>query len=420
MADEGSVAVAEAPVVDAGAADTGFEDTAPAAAEPAKPEQDKIDGRNQPDSLKKRISELRRQADAATDPAEKAALLKDAKDLNNKVGKVGAYEQLYPTVREARETKTLLDSFGGREGLLKTQETLTRVQAIDQQLEAGDPQAAETMWKEAPQGMVKLAPMIFSELEKNAPQEYDKAVVPHAVKFFDKAGFPEAFDSMVEAYKTGNKAEGDRLSGLMAKWFASQRGSLKEAPKVDPRVAELESKLKETTSKEEKQAVDRAYNDVVTHAGPVIDKYLKPIVAKLGLTAEQYADLRNDTWEHLQTTRNADVTYKTLATAKQKQGMAEATAYIKQQTEERANDAARAMATRRYGHQLKNGAVAKPNPTATPLTPGITKGKEPSPSEIDYSGKGIQVAKKLGFKDLADMILAGKAPLKAGGIRQWR
>lgn len=418
--DEGSVAVAEAPVVDAGAADTGFEDTAPAAVEPLKPEQDKIDGRNQPDSLKKRISELRRQADAATDPTEKAALLKDAKDLNNKVGKVGAYEQLYPTVREARETKTLLDSFGGREGLLKTQETMTRVQQMDQHLETGNPAAAEAMWKEAPQGMVKLAPMIFSELEKNAPQEYDKAVVPHAVKFFDKVGFPEAFDSMVEAYKAGNKAEGDRLSGLMAKWFANQRGQVKEAPKADPRVAELENKLKETTSKEEKQAVDRAYNDVVTHAGPVIDKYLKPIVAKLGLTAEQYADLRSDTWEHLQTTRNADVTYKTLATAKQKQGMAEATTYIKQQTEERANDAARAMATRRYGHQLKNGAVAKPNPTATPLTPGITKGKEPSPAEIDYSGKGLQVAKKQGFKDLADMILAGKAPLKAGGIRQWR
>jgi hypothetical protein len=79
------------------------------------------------------------------------------------------------------------------------------------------------------------------------------------------------------------------------------------------------------------------------------------------------------------------------------------------------------MATRRYGHQLKNGAVStKPNATAQPTTPGVTRGKEPTPAEIDYSIKGIQAAKKAGFKDLSDMILAGKAPLKAGGIRQWR
>jgi hypothetical protein len=50
----------------------------------------------------------------------------------------------------------------------------------------------------------------------------------------------------------------------------------------------------------------------------------------------------------------------------------------------------------------------------------VTKGKEPLPSEIDYSGKGLQTAKKMGFKDLSDMILAGKAPLKVGGVRQWR
>jgi hypothetical protein len=34
--------------------------------------------------------------------------------------------------------------------------------------------------------------------------------------------------------------------------------------------------------------------------------------------------------------------------------------------------------------------------------------------------KGKIAAQKAGFKDIADMILSGKAPLKAGGIRQWR
>lgn len=420
MADEGAIAVAEAPVVDA--VDTSFEDTTPVEKqESAKTEvDDKTDGRRQPDALRKRIASLREQAATEVDPVRKQSLLDDAKDLNNRVGKVAAYEQHFPTVREAREVKALVESFGGREGLSKAQETITKAAQIDGWLNSGDKQAADAMWKESPQGMAKLAPVIFSELEKANPQEYAKAVVPHAVKFFDNSGFPEAYDQMVGAYQSGDKAKGDALSAKLAQWYSQQRQGTQQTPRTDPEVERLQRELDERKTGESKQATDRAYNDVVSHAGPVIDKYLKPIVAKLGLSQEQYSALREDTWKHLQDTRNADNTYKTVANAKYAQGIDVATTYIKGETESRAQDAARARANFWYGHQLKNGAVKTPNATATPITSGVTRGKEPSPSEIDYSPKGIQVAKKQGFKDLSDMILDGKAPLKAGGIRQWR
>jgi hypothetical protein len=294
------------------------------------------------------------------------------------------------------------------------------VEAIDKALESGDPSVIEKLWQDAPQGMVKLAPMIFANLEKTNPQEYEKAVVPHAIKFLDSSGFPEAFDEMVQAYKAGDKAKGDRLSANLARWVASQRSATREAPKADPETERLRRELDERKTTESQQVTDRAYSDVVQHAGPVIDKYLKPIVAKLGLSADQYKALREDTWKHLQDTRNADPTYKTVANAKMKQGMDAAATYIKSETENRAAEAARAVATRWYGHQLKNGAVKTTNATAQPTTPGVTRGKEPTAAEIDYSIKGIQAAKKAGYKDVADMILSGKAPLKVGGIRQWR
>jgi hypothetical protein len=417
MPDEGAVAVAEAPAVDVSTPISEGGESTPST-EPQQP-QDKIDGRQQPDALKKRIAEFRRAAEAEPDATKRAALLADARALNDTVGKGTAYEGVFPTVREAREVKSLVDSFGGRDGLVKVQETLSNIEAIDHALEVGDPFVVQKMWKEAPDGMVKLAPMIFSELEKANPEAYKKEVAPHAIKFLDSSGFPEAFDTMVGHYQAGRKAEGDALAARMAQFVASQRNT-KTTPQVDPRVQELESKLTETQKAEQQRAVDSAYNGVIQHAGPVIDKFLKPIVQKLGLTKEQYEDLREDTWKHLQDTRNADPTYKTVATAKQKQGMDAVAAYIKQETENRAEASARAMAQRRYGHQLKNGAVKAPNVTAPPTASGVTRGKEPAPSEIDYSAKGIQAAKKAGFKDLADMILAGKAPLKAGGVRQWR
>src|SRR6185312_1085547 len=401
MSDDGAVAVAEAPVVDGAES---FVDAVPVETKEAeKPEADKLDGRRQPDALRKRIAALKSQAEGVADPNEKASLLADAQALTNSVGKVGAYEKVFPTVREAREVKTLVDTFGGREGLAGVQATLSEVQQIDQQLEAGDPAVNTRMWDEAPQGMAKLAPLIFAEMEKRNPQEYAKAVVPHAVKFFDNSGFPEAFDQMVGLYQSGDSAKGDALAAKLAQWFSSQRQGTQAEPKTDPRVEQLQRELEERKNGESAQATDRAYNDVVSHAGPVIDKYLKPIVAKLGLSQAQYQALRADTWKHLQDERNADETYKTIANAKYRQGMDAATSYIKGETEVRAEEAAKARAKFWYGHQLKNGAVKTPNATATPITNGVTRGKEPSPSEIDYSPKGVAVAKKQGFKDLSDM-----------------
>ena len=419
MADEGAVAVAEAPVESVSSPEIEGGELSQSTETPEQ-QQEKLDGRNKPDALRKRISDFRRQADTVADPTEKAALLADAKALNDTVGKGRAYEQIYPTVREAREAKTLVDSFGGRDGLAQIQTKLSHAQEIDAALESGDPSVIEALWKEAPEGMVKLAPAIFANLEKANPEAYAKAVVPHAVKFFDNSGFPEAFDKMVQAYQSGDKANGDKLSAEMTRWFVAQRTQTTQQPKADPNVERLQRELDERKSTDNQKAVDTAYGQVVEHAGPVIDKYLKPIVAKLGLSQEQYKALREDTWKHLQDTRNADATYKTVAVSKQKQGMEAVSTYIKAETESRAAEAARTRAHFWYGHQLKNGAVKTPNATATPITPGITRGKEPTPGEIDYSVKGIQAAKKAGFKELSDMILAGKAPLKAGGVRQWR
>ena len=58
--------------------------------------------------------------------------------------------------------------------------------------------------------------------------------------------------------------------------------------------------------------------------------------------------------------------------------------------------------------------------TKSPAAVSVQAGKEPSPNEIDYSGRGLAAARKAGFKDLGDMILNGQAPLKSGGIRKWR
>jgi len=105
---------------------------------PKEPEQEKQDGRKQPDALKKHIADLRRQAESIVDPVEKKAALDRIKYLYDVSGKAKAYEEQFPTVREVREVKALLDTVGGRDGVIQMQSLLSEVEQIDQQLAAGD------------------------------------------------------------------------------------------------------------------------------------------------------------------------------------------------------------------------------------------------------------------------------------------
>lgn len=430
---DGASAVIESPVVDtqenfSDEPSSSITDKQPITKEANTPADDKLDGRKQPDPLRKRIASLRSQAESVTDPAEKAALLADAKALNDKVGKVGAYESLFPTVREVREVKALLDTVGAdhggdwKTGLQTMQQRIGEARQIDQQLEAGDPAVVQKIWDEAPEGVPKIMPALLDKFAESKPAEYQKLIAGHTVKFLDTSGFPSAFDQMVQAYESGDKVTAARIKEQMIRFVAENRAQATTQPKVDPEVERLRNQLKERETKDVTAANQTALKAVESHSLPILETKIKAIVGKLGLSPDQIKALTTHAWNDLQDTRNADSTYKTITTSRYQSGGATSWAeYAKGWTNDNAEVSARKVANLYYGHQLRNGAVAKPNPTAA-VTPkaGIVQGQQPSRDEIDYSQRGVMAARKAGFRDLADMLMAGQAPLKVGGVRKWK
>lgn len=391
-------------------------------------EQEKQDNRRQPDALKKHIADLRRRADSITDPVEKKAELDRIKFLYDTSGKARGYEEVYPTVREAREVKSFLDAVAAetnskdwREGITKMQSTVSYANEVDQQLATGNPAVVEKLWQEAPDGMPKLIPAFVDRFAKEKPQEYEKFIAPKSIGYLDQSGFPQAFDRMVQAYEAGKTEDAKAIRDQLVQFVAGNRQQAQQEKQPDPEVERLRQQLAEREQRDQSAKVDSAYNAVISHAGPAIDQVLKPLVAKLGLTPEAYSALRNDVWNHLQDSRNGNETYKTVAPAKQRQGYEQWTEYAKRWTQDNAETSARAMVKTRYGHQLQNGSkVTTQQVTKAPGTTQIQTGKEPLPSEIDYGPKGKFAAQKAGYKDVGDMILSGQAPLKSGGIRKWR
>ena len=424
MAEDGIGAVAE--VVEPVNSDIdGGESTEPTGADDGQPnikegEGDRQDNRHQPDALKKHISDMRRRAEAITDPVEKKAELDRIKFLYDTSGKARGYEQVYPTVREAREVKAMLDAVGGREGVTQMQATISEIEQIDQALSAGDTSVVARMWEEAPDGMPKLMPAMLDKFAASKPQEYERFIAPRSIGFLDQQGFPQAFDSMVNLYEAGDTVRAQQLRDQLIQWVAGNRQAAQQQAKADPEVERLKAELAKRDEGQQSQKVEAAYNDVVSHAGPAIDKVAQPIIGKLGLGKDEMGAFRQAVWNDLQQRRNAHADYKTIAPAKQRQGYDKWTEYANRWTDDNAEASVRAVLKTPPWSRIASSKTPVTAVTNSPAAVSVQAGKEPSPNEIDYSGRGLAAARKAGFKDLGDMILNGQAPLKSGGIRKWR
>jgi len=383
-------------------------------------EQDRQDNRRQPDALKKHIADLRRRADSITDPVEKKAELDRIKFLYDTSGKARGYEEQFPTVREAREVRALLEAVGGREGVQQMQATLSEIEQIDHALSAGDPSVVERMWNEAPDGMPKLMPALLDKFAQAKPQEYEKFIAPRSIGYLDQAGFPQAFDKMVQLYDAGKTEEAQAIRNELIQWVTGNRQAAQQQRQADPEVERLRAELAKRDQGQESQQVDAAYNSVVDHAGPAIDRIAKPIIGKLGLTKEENSAFRQAVWNHLQETRNAHADYKTIAPAKQRQGYDKWTEYANRWTDDNADASIRAVLKTPPWSRIATGKTPVTAVTNSPAQVSVQRGKEPGPDEIDYGPAGKAAARKAGFRDLQDMLLAGQAPLKAGGVRRWR
>lgn len=387
---------------------------------------DKLDGRKQPDPLRKFIADLRRNAEAEVDPARKAELIAHAKSLNDKVGKAGAYEEQFKTVREVREIKALLDTFGAehngdwKTGLSTMQSRVTSARQTDQQLEAGDPAVVQKIWDEAPEGVPKIIPALIDKFATEKPAEYQKFIAGHSIKHLDASGFPQAFDAMVKLYESGKTEDAQRLKQELIGWVVGQRQQpAQEQAKADPEVEKLRKEIQTRDETARTAANDVALKSVKEHTLPLLDKAIRQIVGKLGLSNEQVETLKAQAWGDLQDTRNGNQTYKTLTAAKYGSGGPNAWAeYAKTWSNDNAAESARKIAHQYYGHQLKNGAAtSKVDPIKQPTAQAVVAGQRPKPSEIDYGPKGMAFARKNGFSNMQDYVLSPKILLKDGTVR---
>lgn len=253
-----------------------------------------------------------KQVDARTNPAQIRSALKEFRDLkpenapiarqlNDIVGRYGAYKTEFPTVAAARDARALLDAVGGGEGLSTLQATVKSVNDTDAALYAGDPKVLDSLYEDMKtagkqDAFAKLAGPYLDKLRGLNEKAYFETLKPHFFQGLVDVGFPNVMQALSKALsgETPDMATAKGLLEEMTGWFDNLRNTVEtnDKTKLDPERQAFEQERTEFQSTKQKEfnnnvatACDTSNN---RELGTELGKYLKkPFFKNLGLEGKQ-------------------------------------------------------------------------------------------------------------------------------------
>jgi hypothetical protein len=345
----------------------------------------KVDGRNNPDAIRKHLAEMK------ADPA-KAEL---AKAITDGLGKKRGYEAEFPTVREAREVKQLIESAGGREAVTAAIASHATMQQVDTELAQANPAVVKRMFDQAPEGMVKLVPSIMEQAAKANPEAFKASLAPHVAQMLAGDGMTGALNALIDAFNTDNKAGMQDVLGRILQYYKSlMQGA---APKgKDPDREAFEKEKTEYEKGKETERTREIFNSNLTHSGTRIDAALASDAKRLNLGPAALERLRQDVWRNIEARRNADNLFKTTLQSKFASNNAkiDAVKHLNDFTDKVVKAAVDEEVIARYGERKK--AEPKKDPLAPKGKPGAPAGK---PAAVPVAG-AIKIAAPLSSREI--------------------
>lgn len=346
----------------------------------------KVDGRNNPDAVRKHLAEMK------ADP-EKAAL---AKAITDGLGKKRGYEAEFPTVKDAREVNQLIKSVGGREAVTTAIESHAVMQQVDTELAEANPAVVKRLFDQAPEGMVKLMPSIMESAAKANPEAFKASLAPHVAAMLQGDGLTGALNALVDAFNTDNK---DGLKDVIGRILQYYKGLMQgAAPKAkDPDREKFEKDRTDWETQKQQETTREIFSSNLAHSGNKIDAELAADAKRLGLGKAALEKLRQDVWRNIETRRNADNGFKSALQTKfsSKTAKVDAVKHLNEFTDSVVKAAVDEEVISRYGERKKVVRVDPTAPKGKPGAPGTKTAAAPvvgaikipaplSRQEIDY------------------------------------
>ena len=376
------------------------------------------DGENTPPKLPS-TAEIRASLKAFRDASPEHA--QAAKLLNDGYSRYEAYKQVFPTVDDARNFKTQLDTLGGIEGIANMQSTLASVEETDALLESGDPRVLDAIFEDSPEGAKKLAPHFLNKLAKIDSQTYERTLQPHLVRSLMESNFPQVLGYL--ASKLGDNADAKAVVANMQQWFEGQK-SLAERTNADtlsPERDQLNKDREAIQSERRKDFETQVGGAVSTHINSELGGKLRPYAAALNaLPVAVRQDVARACITELANALKADKAYQTQVNAMmgaRKPDRDKIIAFNKNKVSSLANAVIEKVVK---GYNLKPGAAAKANVSssgkakagaqkASISTKIVKLNAPPKDADIDWSHENMST----------EAYIRHRAILKGGKMVSW-
>lgn len=334
-----------------------------------------------------------------------------AKLLNDGYSRYEAYKSVFPTVDEARNIKTHLETVGGMEGLAAMQQTLASIEETDALLDAGDPKILDQIVEDSPEGFKRLAPHYINRLQKLDPIAYAQALQPHFVRSLIDSNFPAVMDHL--SRQVADKPEAQAIVQNIQRWFEEQK-SLAERQNADtlnPEREKIASEWQKLNQERQKGLQSDIGHQVDSHIRQELGTRLRPYSAALNALPEAVRlDVARAVITKLAEAIKADKAYQIQNSAMlqaRKPDKEKIIALNKAKVTALADNVIAAVAK---SYNLAPGA-AKPPAKTRPATQSVPSQstelikllKPPSDAEIDWDYPGAQQG-----------YIRGRARIKAG------
>jgi hypothetical protein len=349
-----------------------------------------------------------------------------ATQLNDAIGRAEAFTKLFPSVKEATEFKTLLDTVGGREGITELQSTVEQIQASDAKLYSGDASLIDDIISDLRSenkldALAKLGTPFLDKLLEVDPKGYAKAFAPHFVAGLKDANIPGALTAMVEAYKADDKEGLKKSIAGFVTWYNDldkRVGEATKAPAVDPEREKFEKERNEFNATKQKEFKTEVMKACQTKDNSSVVKSLTPFLKQpffKDFPVDTKQDIgkavRKEVWDRLAGDKETQDQIKILMKKGDKDKIA---TYWSSRFSGLVDKVAKEIITKRYPGYAKTApkVSSKAAPTSAAKfanTTPVRISAKPKMTDLDFSKDPNQ-----------HLFITGKGYLRSGKFVQWR
>lgn len=240
------------------------------------------DGRKMPATLRSHLAELK--------AAGKNDLAKELNTIYWGFRKLNTdLAQHFPGgLKEAVELKQQVEEVGGIERFHELEQEAEEWRGVDEQLEAGDPNIAKSMFTQFPDGMKAIMPAALENWASVDEEGYDRHMAGLTLSTIQAAGLPSDLQlayALLEQYDLDKNPALKRVAGILSKsygWLDKLGKYAAEKPTAAARNNNGDSKLtareQQLADRERKQTIATLSNDFRTFTTPKFESELKSVL----------------------------------------------------------------------------------------------------------------------------------------------